>query len=167
MIRLVATQLPSDPAAFGLAAQAASAAVAAVAGVAKVEVIPAAAERLYAEFDELSLQALGLTPTDLARQIREPLGLDPLSVTVGPSAIGLPSEQVAVERLREVPVAFEGGEVTLASVARIRQAPDHTAPPPGLAITLAPGADREAVRELAAAALEGLEAAAPLALAVR
>ena len=165
VMRLVATQLPTDPAAFATAAEAARVAVAALPGVAKVEVVRPPPDRLYAEFDESSLLALGLTPTDLARQIREPLGLAPLAVTVSPTSIGLPADVVSAEKVGALDVAFEGGTVTLASVARIRRAPDHTAPPPGLAITLAEGADRERVRQQAVAALQGVEAAAPLALA--
>lgn len=165
ILRLVATRLPTDPAAFPPAAEAARAAVARLDGVASVEVVSPAPTRLYAEFSGASLDTLGLTPTDLARQIQGRLGLPDHALTVGPTAIGVPREAATAEALAALEVAFADGHIPLASVATLREAPDHTAPPPGLAVTLDAAADRDRVRADAEAVLAQVGAAEALGLA--
>jgi hypothetical protein len=144
-VRLVAGAVPARVGDLDRALDAARTAAEGTPGVASVEVVGLAGRRVYADFSPGSLEMLGLTPSLVAEQVRAALGARPTDVLPGPDSVAV-SAQIGLERLKAVTLVFEGGEVTVGSVCRLGEAPDRTAPPPGLLLRLAPSVDPEVVR---------------------
>ncbi len=140
-LRLVATAAPPSSAEFAKAAELASEAARSVSGVTSVEVLPLPGQRIYAEFGEGTLEVLGLTAEQVAEQVRADLAAAATGLTVSANAVGVPAGEVKLERFSQVPIRFGDGSANLGALARVREAADHTAQPPGLEISLAPGTD--------------------------
>jgi hypothetical protein len=145
-LRFVANAVPTEASDADRALEQVREAFAGTPGVAGVSVIPRPGRRLYADFAAGSLDSLGLTPTGVAQQIREGLGVRPTDVVVSQDSVGVPVA-IGLDRLKAVPLVFESGKVTLGAVSRLREAPDRAAPPMGLLVQLTPSADPAQVRE--------------------
>jgi hypothetical protein len=153
-LRFVAQVLPTAPGAVDAGLAGAREAAAGTPGVASAVVVPVPDRRLYVDFAPGALESLGLTATEAAAQLR--VALAPLEVLPGPDSVSVPPAAGA-ERVGAVPLAFEGGSVTVKAVARVSEAPDRTAPPPGLLLELTPTADAETVRQAVLQRVEGSE----------
>jgi hypothetical protein len=117
-------------------------------GVREVDLVGPPAEVTYLEFDGSQLDALGSTPTDLAKGVRDGLGLPDMAVVARPTSLVLRTEVDPV-RIESLHVPIPGGTIGLLAVASMRRGPDGWAPPPGVELALQPTADPEAVRALA------------------
>ncbi|MCB9683900.1 MAG: hypothetical protein H6738_01900 [Alphaproteobacteria bacterium] len=165
-VRLVATATP-EPKEFLRAAEAARQALIDLDGVDSVEILPLPGQRLYAEFGDGTLDVLGLTATEVATQVRTQLGLDPTKVSITANGVGVPAGEVRAERLSQVDIQFTDGSAHLGSMARVREAVDHAAQPPGLRVRLRPGVDPNVVRTAIVARLEQTPNSEPLHLAAQ
>jgi hypothetical protein len=121
-------------------------------GVREVELLGPPVEVTYLEFDGSQLDALGATPTDLARGVRDGLGLPDTAVVARPTSLVVRTavDPVLIESLH---VPIPGGTIGLLALASVRRGPDGWAPPPAVELALQPAADPEAVRAAAAAVL--------------
>lgn len=153
-LRFVAGAIPEKATELTTELESARELAAGTPGVATVAVVPLPERRLYADFAPGSLDSLGLSPTEVAGQIRAALGVRATEVVVTAEAVAVPAA-IGVDRLKGVKLAFDGGTVTVGGVCKLREAPDRTAPPPGLLLVLTPSADGEVVRK---AILQRLEA---------
>lgn len=151
-LTLAAAAPPSAPDVFVSGMAAALEALRAIPGIASVEIHAPSPEVTHLDFDASQLDALGSTPTQLARGVQDGLGLPEGTVIARPTSLVL-RQEVDPVLVTSLHVPIPGGSIGLLALASLRKGPDGFAPPPGVSIALAPGADRDQVMQAAKAAL--------------
>jgi hypothetical protein len=149
LVRIPATGAAGDR--FEADLQGALVALRELEGVASVGVTTPPQTLTYVDIDPDQLDALGLTATSVGQAVRDQLGLLDTYVAVRPTTLAIrdPSADLGTVNL----TLSDGRIVPLTAVGTARTGPDDTAPPAGVWVEVAPGADAEAVRGAASEVL--------------
>ncbi len=125
-------------------------------GVGSVVFVPSPDPWIFVSFDATALRSVGTEPNDLVAALRQAFRLTDAQLVVTPNQIGV--EASAAKSLREVglvEIDLGGAPVPINAVARLREGPKPGAPPPGLDLALADGANAQEVTAALSAAMQG------------